>query len=44
MTAEENPVAWLYEIRDSNNGVAGTERLATHFAAVAAGGNKAREK
>ena len=44
MTAGENPVAWLYEIRDSNNGVADTEKgFATHFAAVAAGRKRARE-
>jgi hypothetical protein len=44
MNAGENPMAWFYEIRDSNNVVAETEKgFATHNAAIAAGRKKARE-
>ena len=39
-----NPVAWRYEVRDSNNVVAGTGKdFDTHKAAMAAGRKKARE-
>jgi hypothetical protein len=44
MNAGENPMAWFYEIRDSNNVVAETGKdFATHKAAIAAGRKKARE-
>jgi hypothetical protein len=44
MNAGENPMAWFYEIRDSNNVVTETGKgFATHYAAIAAGRKKARE-
>ena len=44
MHAGGNPVAWRYEVRDSNNVVAGTGKdFDTHKAAMAAGRKKARE-
>jgi hypothetical protein len=44
MNAGENPMAWFYEIRDSNKAVAETgSGFATHNAAMAAGRKKARE-
>ena len=44
MNAGGNPMAWFYEIRDTNNGVAETGKgFATHNAAMAAGRKKARE-
>jgi hypothetical protein len=44
MDAGENPMAWFYEIRDSNKVVAETGKgFATHNAAMAAGRKKARE-
>jgi hypothetical protein len=44
MNAGENLMAWVYEIRDSNNIVADTEKgFATHNAAIAAGRKRARE-
>jgi hypothetical protein len=44
MNAGENPMAWFYEIRVSNNVVAETGKgFATHKAAIATGRNKARE-
>jgi len=44
MNAGENPMAWFYEIRDSNTVVAETGKgFATHNAAIAAGRKKARE-
>jgi hypothetical protein len=44
MSAGENPMAWFYEIRDSNNVVAETGKgFATHKADIAAGRKKARE-
>jgi hypothetical protein len=44
MNAGENPMAWFYEIRDSNNAVAETGKdFDTHNAAMAAGRKKARE-
>jgi hypothetical protein len=44
MNAGENPMAWFYEIRDSNKAVAETGKgFATHNAAMAAGRKKARE-
>jgi len=37
-------MAWFYEIRDTNNGVAETEKgFATHKAAMTAGRKRARE-
>lgn len=37
-------MSWFYEIRDSNNAVAGTGKgFATHAAAIEAGRKKARE-
>ena len=40
----ENPVAWFYEIRDSNNVVAATGKdFDTNRAAMTAGRKKARE-
>jgi hypothetical protein len=40
----ENPMAWFYEIRDSNKAVAATVKgFATQNAAMAAGRKKARE-
>ena len=42
--AGENRMAWVYEIRDSNNTVAATRTdFATHSAAMTAGRKKARE-
>ncbi len=44
MSAGENPMAWFYEIRDSNNVVTETGKgFATHNAAIAAGRKRARE-
>ena len=44
MNAGENPMAWFYEIRDSNKVVAETGKgFATHNAAIAAGRKKARQ-
>jgi len=44
MNTGENPMAWFYEIRDSNNAVAETGTgFATHKAALAAGRKRARE-
>jgi hypothetical protein len=44
MDEGENPMAWFYEIRDSNKAVAETGRgFATHNAAMAAGRKKARK-
>ena len=44
MNTGENPMAWFYEIRDSNNAVAETGKgFATHSAAMTAGRKKARE-
>ena len=44
MNAGEHLMAWVYEIRDSNNIVADTEKgFATHNAAIAAGRKRARE-
>ena len=44
MNAGENPMAWFYEIRDSNNVVTETGKgFATHNAAIAAGRKRARE-
>jgi hypothetical protein len=44
MNAEGNPMAWFYEIRDSNKVVAATVKgFATQNAAMAAGRKKARE-
>jgi hypothetical protein len=44
MNAGENPMAWFYEIRDSNNVVAATAKgFDTEKAAMAAGRKKARE-
>jgi hypothetical protein len=44
MKVGENPMAWFYEIRDSNKAVAETGKgFATHSAAMAAGRKKARE-
>jgi hypothetical protein len=44
MNDGENPMAWFYEIRDSNKAVAETGKgFATHNAAMAAGRKKARE-
>ena len=44
MNAGGNPMAWFYEIRDTNNGVAETEKgFSTHKAAIAAGRKRARE-
>jgi hypothetical protein len=44
MNAEENPMAWFYEIRDSNNVIVATARnFDTNKAAMAAGRKKARE-
>jgi hypothetical protein len=44
MNAGENPVAWSYEIRDSNKIVAATAKgFITEKAAMAAGRKKARE-
>ena len=44
MNAGEKPMAWLYEIRDSNKVVAETGKgFPTHNAAIAAGRKKARE-
>jgi hypothetical protein len=44
MNAGENPMAWFYEIRDSNKAVSETGKgFATHNAAMAAGRKKARE-
>jgi len=44
MNVEGNPMAWVYEICDSNNAVAETGKgFATHEAAVAAGRKRARE-
>jgi hypothetical protein len=44
MNAGENPMAWFYEIRDSNNVVTATGKgFATHNAAMAAGRKRARE-
>jgi hypothetical protein len=44
MNAGENPMAWFYEIRDSNKAVAETGKdFASHKAAMAAGKKKARE-
>jgi hypothetical protein len=43
MNAGENPVAWFYEIRDSNNVIAATEKyFDTDKAAITAGRKKAR--
>jgi hypothetical protein len=44
MNAGENPMAWFYEIRDSNKAVAETRKgFDTQHAAMAAGRKKARE-
>jgi hypothetical protein len=44
MVAGENPMAWFYEIRDSNKAVAEKGRgFATQKEAMAAGRKKARE-
>ena len=44
MNAGGNPVAWFYEIRDSNNAVTETGKgFATHKEAMAAGRKRARE-
>jgi hypothetical protein len=44
MNAGENPVAWFYEIRDSNNIVLATGKdFDTNGAAMTAGRKKARE-
>ena len=44
LNAGGNPVAWIYEIRDSNNAVAETGKgFATHEAAMAAGRKRAGE-
>jgi hypothetical protein len=44
INAGENPMAWFYEIHDSNKAVAGTGKgFVTHSAAMAAGRKKARE-
>jgi hypothetical protein len=44
MDAEENPMAWFYEIRDSNDVVAATGKgFDTNKVAMAAGRKKARE-
>jgi hypothetical protein len=44
MNVGVNPMAWVYEIRDSNNVVAITGKgFATHNAAIIAGRKKARE-
>jgi hypothetical protein len=44
MNAGENPMAWFYEIRDSNKAVAETGKgFDTQQAAMAAGRKKARE-
>jgi hypothetical protein len=44
MNSGENPMAWFFEIRDSNNVVAETGTgFATHNAAIAAGRKRARE-
>ena len=44
MNVGVNPMAWFYEIRDSNNVVAETGKgFATHNAAIAAGRKRARE-
>ena len=44
MNAGENPMAWFYEICDSNKAVAETGKgFATRNAAMAAGRKKARE-
>ena len=44
MNAGGNPVAWFYEIRDSNKAVTETGKgFDTHKAAMAAGRKKARE-
>jgi hypothetical protein len=44
MNAGENPMAWFYEIRDSNKAVAETVKgFATQSEAMNAGRKKARE-
>jgi hypothetical protein len=44
MNEGETPMAWFYEIRDSNKAVAETEKgFTTHGAAMTAGRKKARE-
>ena len=44
MNDGENPMAWFYEVRDSNKAVAETGKgFATRNAAMAAGRKKARE-
>jgi hypothetical protein len=44
MNPGENPMAWFYEIRDSNKAVAETGKgFDTHKAAMAAGRKKARD-
>jgi hypothetical protein len=44
MNAGGNPMAWFYEIRDSNKAVASTGKgFDTNKAAMAAGRKKARE-
>ena len=44
MKAGGNPMAWFYEIRDSNSAVMETGKgFATHEAAIAAGRKRARE-
>jgi hypothetical protein len=43
MNTGENPMTWFYQIRDSKNVVAKTEKgFATHNAAIAAGRKRAR--